>query len=97
MINQPLMPMCVRSWCDRTAYCWIMDGDDWRGWIRYCLTVIWPGVAVFALCAWGSSRTRGGAHVALEVAVAIVWIAIVILGINGYRKYLRRRFPVFHR
>lgn len=74
-----------------------MEGDDRRGWIRYCLTVMWPGVAVFAICGWGASRTHGGMHIGLVVAVIIVWLAAVALGIRGYRKYLRRRFPILPR
>ena len=28
------------------AYPRVVEGDDRRGRIRYCLTVLWPGVAV---------------------------------------------------
>lgn len=74
-----------------------MEGDDPRGWIRYCVTVLWPGVAVFALCAWAASRTHGAARIGFEILVAVAWLTLAALGVIGYRKYLRRRYPIFRR
>lgn len=74
-----------------------VEGDDPRGWRKYCLTVLYPGIVVFALCGWSASRTHGGLHDALSVLACLSWFAIAVLGIRGYRRFLRRRYPVFRK
>jgi hypothetical protein len=69
----------------------IRRARDPRGFRRYVLVVLWPGVIAFLLLASAATSTRGTAHLVVAAFGIAAWVLVVALAIRGWHVFFRER------